>query len=161
MNGGIQKCTDAKKTFVLLVHLFGHGMASMKNVKMGAFMRIAGVVQNVMRNIYISMEKLVIFIVCLHLLGCRQTTSELKVFEGIPENSDIERIIIENIDENSVLKYTDIFDFVNYIKLETVDNSLIGRIDKIIKTDDKFIILDGSIAKMVFVCGYRRNRHCV
>jgi hypothetical protein len=61
------------------------------------------------------------------------------------------KITIDNIDENTVLKYSDIYDNIRFVKLETRDDNLIGRIDKIIATNDKFVILDLAIAKKVFV----------
>lgn len=69
--------------------------------------------------------------------------------ENIPK--DVEQINVESIDENSVLKYSDVFSSVHFIKLETQDNSIIGRIEKIIAVGNKFVILDASIAKKVFV----------
>jgi hypothetical protein len=74
---------------------------------------------------------------------------EFDVIEEVPKN--VRQISVEKIDENSVLKYSDIFSKFHFVKLETQDSSLIGRVDKIIATEDKFVILDASIAKMVFV----------
>jgi hypothetical protein len=70
----------------------------------------------------------------------------------MPEEGSYEKkITIDNIDINTLLNYSDIFDSVQYVKLETGDDNLIGRIDKIIATNDKFIILDMSVAKKVFI----------
>jgi hypothetical protein len=89
---------------------------------------------------------------CLQLqFGCGQPPNKIGVFEPVLFDSSVKIVKIENIDETAVVKYSDIYDDVNFIKLETQDSSLIGRIDKVIVTDDKIIVLDGSIAKMVFV----------
>jgi hypothetical protein len=84
-------------------------------------------------------------------MGCGHTSLEKASNEEINIAPDIEQIRITDIDENSVMKYSEIFDSIRFVRLETTDNSLIGRVDKIIVTDDRFVILDASIAKMVFV----------
>jgi hypothetical protein len=96
------------------------------------------------------MKKIFIF-TCLLLLGCKQVSKEPIMSEMIFEGSCEKKITINDLDENAVLKYSDIFDDIQFVKLETRDDNLIGRIDKIIATDDKFIILDMAIAKRVFV----------
>jgi hypothetical protein len=90
------------------------------------------------------MIKFYAIIVCLLLFGCKHTSNNEIISEG--------SIVIDiNINENSVLKYSDIFDSIRFIRLETQDSSLVGRIKKIIAIEDKFVVLDASIAKMVFV----------
>lgn len=98
----------------------------------------------------IIMRKIFIF-TCLLLLGCKQVSKEPALLELIEDHSFERKITIDNIDENIVLKYSDIYSDVSFVRLETQDNCLIGRIDKIITTDDKFIILDVAIAKKIFV----------
>jgi hypothetical protein len=95
--------------------------------------------------------KLIFIFACLLLLGCKQVSKEPALLELAEDNSFEKKIIIDAIDENTVLKYSDIYSDVRFFRLETLDNCLIGRIDKIIATDDKFIILDKAIAKKIFV----------
>lgn len=98
------------------------------------------------------MKNLLIIFACLCLLGCRQASDKTTTIESEEVIADsILRIKINDISENAVLKCSDIFDQLSYVKLETKDSCLIGRISKIIATDDKYVILDESIAKMIFV----------
>ncbi|MDR3062443.1 MAG: 6-bladed beta-propeller, partial [Dysgonamonadaceae bacterium] len=96
------------------------------------------------------MKQILIF-TCLLLFGCKQVSKESAVSEIAEESSFEKIIIIDPIDENVVLKYSDIYEDIQYVKLETRSDNLIGRIDKIITTDDKFIILDIAIARKVFI----------
>ncbi|WP_163221379.1 6-bladed beta-propeller [Bacteroides sp. 214] len=93
------------------------------------------------------------FIACLLLFGCKQATNNLLLYEeeNLQGDTFSRTISIDVLDENNVLKYSDVFDYVNFIKLETTDDAIIGRVDKIIALDDKYIILDSSLAKKVFV----------
>jgi hypothetical protein len=122
----------------------------MKNVKLEHRRLIVGNAQGVIYIFISVMKKYYLIITCLLFFGCKQVSKEKAIFE-LDVLEDTEQIVIENLDENSILKYSDVFNSVHFVKLEVQDSSLIGRIDKIIATEDKFIILDGSIAKMVFV----------
>ncbi|MDR0603462.1 MAG: 6-bladed beta-propeller [Bacteroidales bacterium] len=89
-----------------------------------------------------------LIIACLLLFGCKQAKDTIfsdTSFEG----SEI--IDIGSIDANSILKYSEIFESVSFVRLETHDSALIGSIDKIVVADNKFVILDETSAKMVFV----------
>jgi hypothetical protein len=106
-------------------------------------------------NAVIRYFNAVFIIMCLQLqFSCGQPPNKIGVFEPVLFDSSVKIVKIENVDEDIVVKYSDIYDNVNFIKLETQDSSLIGRIDKIIAIDDKIIILDKTIAKMVFVFDY-------
>lgn len=94
------------------------------------------------------MRKGYVMIVCLLLFGCRHVSKETVVSDTPFEGSEIIDVVIDN---NSVLKYSDIFDSIHFVRLETRDDALIGNIDKVIIADDKFAVLDGSKAKMVFI----------
>jgi hypothetical protein len=96
------------------------------------------------------MKKIFIY-TCLLLFGCKQVSKEPATSETINGNAFERKITIDNIDENTVLKYSDIYDSIQFVRLETRDDNLIGRIDKMIVTDDKFFILDIAIARKVFV----------
>lgn len=61
------------------------------------------------------------------------------------------KINLTDIIPYQVYKFSDIFDSIGFVKLETRDDALIGRIDRIIAVDNKYVILDGSISKAVFV----------
>ena len=96
-------------------------------------------------------KKLLIIACLLSLLGCRQASNKSKIPEETLFDESVTRIKIEDIDLNSILKYSDIFENIRFIRLDTNDSSLIGHIDKIVATEDKYIILDESLAKSVFV----------
>jgi hypothetical protein len=51
----------------------------------------------------------------------------------------------------SILNTSQLVDNINFIPLETTENNLIGTISKLIKTDDKYYILDNKKAKKIFV----------
>jgi hypothetical protein len=57
-------------------------------------------------------------------------------------------VLIDDFDKNLT---TNIITDVEYIKLETIPESLIGEISKIIVRDDKIFILDDLIAKNLFI----------
>lgn len=79
------------------------------------------------------------------LLSCNRHEKSEKV--SIP----ITRIAIDNIKETEFLKYSDIFESINIVRLETKNESLIGRIDKILYYNDMFFIMDQVQSKGVFV----------
>ncbi|MDR1373051.1 MAG: 6-bladed beta-propeller [Dysgonamonadaceae bacterium] len=87
----------------------------------------------------------------LLLFGCGQVSKEPALLEHEGDNSFEKKITIDAIDENTVMKYSEIYSDVRFVRLETQDNCLIGRINKIIAVDDKFIILDEHSAKKIFV----------
>ena len=98
-------------------------------------------------------ERFFLMACLLSLFGCRQAFNKeiFKNTEYAQDDPSMMRIKIEDIDPGSVLKYSDVLEYVSFVRLETTDNSLIGRVDKVIATDDKFIIMDSSIARMIFV----------
>ena len=88
-----------------------------------------------------STNFLLLFACLLLLWGCGQVS-----FGDSPISS-----IEIDIDESSVIKFSDIYECIRFVKLETSSDNLIGRVDKLIATNDKYIILDRSMANMVFV----------
>jgi len=101
------------------------------------------------------MRKILLFLACLYFfIGCRQASEKRSYVDSSYADSVVQadlQIKIGDFDPDLVLKYSDVYEKVSYVKLETLDNSLIGNIDKIVATEDKFIIMDQSLAKMVFV----------
>jgi hypothetical protein len=97
------------------------------------------------------MKKHFFLIACLLLFGCKRASNKVSIAEFNQEDNFGQKININNIDKTAVLRYSEVFDNVSFIKLETQANSLIGRIDKIIVTGNKFIILDISGANAIFV----------
>lgn len=51
----------------------------------------------------------------------------------------------------SILNTSQFVDSIHFIPLETTENNLIGTVTKIIKTDDKYYVLDNKMAKKIFV----------
>jgi hypothetical protein len=92
-----------------------------------------------------------VMIICLLLFGCKQASKEIKETTVSDKPCEGSEIIDVVIDKNSVLKYSDIYESVHFVRLETLDSVLIGEIDKIIAVDNKFVVLDDTKAKMVFV----------
>jgi len=96
-------------------------------------------------------KKLLIFACLLSFFGCRQVSVNSETTEDTSVNASVMHIKIEGFDGNTVLRYSDVFESVRFIKLETTNSCLIGNIDKIIATKDKFVIMDTSSAKTVLV----------
>ncbi len=96
--------------------------------------------------------KYFVLFACLWLVCCGQANKkDVVLFEEPVENDSIPVIDFSDLDLTQVPKFSDIFDSVSFVKLETRDDALIGMIDDIIAVDDKFVILDISMAKGVFV----------
>ena len=88
----------------------------------------------------------VLFIcVILILFSCNQPT-ELNKY-----TSDGTDVKIKGITAANSAKYSDLFDNVSLIPLQTTDDCLIGRIDKIFFYENHFYILDQVLGKGVFV----------
>jgi hypothetical protein len=66
------------------------------------------------------------------------------------ERLNITKITINKIPELKILSYSDLFDSIRLIKLETKKESLIGRIDKILFYNNFYLILDMVQSKAVF-----------
>lgn len=96
------------------------------------------------------LSKYSLIIVCLLLACCRQTPNNAVSNEEAYDDPSAKRLIVDHIEDNTVLKFSDVYDSVSFIRLETSVNSLIGNISKIIALEDKYIILDMISAKMVF-----------
>ena len=87
---------------------------------------------------------------CLFLLlhpSCGQTPTGI----NLPEiNLPPSQILKINLDEDLVvLPQSAIFETVNYIKLETTSDCLIGSISKLLYINDTLIIMDGSDARPI------------
>ena len=94
----------------------------------------------------------IFFVLLLFVVNCKNKPKEnITLYGATSENLFSESLIVDNIDENTVLKFSDIFDSISFIRLETNETALIGSVEKIIAVNDKFIILDGIIAKKVLV----------
>lgn len=52
---------------------------------------------------------------------------------------------------NNVCKASNIYDSLTYIKLETTPDCVIGVIDKIIPVNDRFIVVDKTVSKSIFL----------
>jgi hypothetical protein len=96
--------------------------------------------------------KFFIIILCLLLISCnRQVSKSVSGYEDVETvDSSVEKITVENINRYNVLKCSEVFDSISFVRLETCDSSLIGTINKIVATDEYFFILDYSTAKAVF-----------
>lgn len=88
-----------------------------------------------------------VFIVLL--LSCKDNLKQESMQE-YRDTKGFEEITI-NSSKQSEIKESDFISHIDFIKLETVDESIIGKIDKI-EMDDKYIyILDRRAAKTLFV----------
>ncbi len=91
------------------------------------------------------MKKIInVIIVAFIMVSCKNRT-EYK------SDLDYTKIPAYDIKECNILKYSTIFDTIKFVKLETNDACLIGRIDKLIHYKSKFLILDKHIAKSIYV----------
>lgn len=97
------------------------------------------------------MNKYFVSFACLLLIGCGRANRTAAVFVDPSENDSIPAIDLSEPELDRIPKFSEVFDSVRFIPLETRDDALIGRIDKILAVDNKYVILDGSQAKAVFV----------
>lgn len=79
------------------------------------------------------------------------------IFTSCNRKNDFERnknysyISPDDISFCQVTKYSDLFDSIRFIKLETMENCIIGNIDKLIYHKNRFYILDRHISKSVLI----------
>ena len=64
---------------------------------------------------------------------------------------------IQGIDSWKIGKYSDFFDSINFVKLETNPESIIGRIDKVLSYKGKYFILDQVQRKAVLAFDTKGN----
>ncbi len=94
-------------------------------------------------------KKYIFLLVIIALLSCNKNNEFI-------ENSNCSNVTIHDIKKYNILKYSDLFDSIRLVKLETSDQCLIGNINRIVNYKNKFYILDRQIAKALFVfndCG--------
>jgi CRISPR/Cas system-associated protein endoribonuclease Cas2 len=90
--------------------------------------------------------KRLLYIFIVLLVSCSQPTKDSR-------NSTLKKVSINKSDfSKTVYNTSDIVENQYYIPLETIDSiNLIGRIDKIIFTNDRIFILDRNISKTLFI----------
>ena len=99
-------------------------------------------------NILLSLLVLVIL-----LLSCKESTRNFsRKTEGVSLLTNIEKAIEVNIDlNNDCLPFDSLMTKVNYVKLETTGDNLVGGISQILFVDDKIIIVDAEKSKTITV----------
>ena len=88
------------------------------------------------------------FKICFYILSVLFILTSCKKFS--PENNLKVRITVPLLRSDHQIMLSSISDSLQYIKLETTDECLIGGIDKIYSVGDKLIILDGRITNSIF-----------
>jgi hypothetical protein len=95
------------------------------------------------------MKKYFLLLCCVAFIyGCK---------ENVTTQYDSMQVEIE-WGKNDQILLSDIVDSIAYIPLETTDKSLIGRIDKVVCSDDYVYILDAEVSTSIFVFDYS-GRH--
>ena len=99
-------------------------------------------------NILLSLLVLVIL-----LLSCKESTRNFsRKTEGVSLLTNIEKAIEVNIDlNNDCLPFDSLMTKVNYVKLETTGDNLIGEISQLLFVDDKIIVVDVWKSKIITV----------
>ena len=99
-------------------------------------------------NILLSLLVLVIL-----LLSCKESTRNFsRKTEGVSLLTNIEKAIEVNIDLNKdCLPFDSLMTKVNYVKLETTGDNLIGEISQLLFVDDKIIVVDVWKSKIITV----------
>lgn len=82
-------------------------------------------------------------------MSCSQSKSEIETEEIIPVNLDLVQ---------DTLRLSNFIDSISYIPLETDSNFLIGRIDKLVVTDEFIFVLDKKLARSVFCFDKEGNK---
>lgn len=90
-------------------------------------------------KIYIALLLILVFASCTRKPSIEETDDH-PIIINIPDS----------IDKFKFSKYSDFYDTVKLVRLETKENCLIGRIDKIISYKSNFFVLDQTQSKSVF-----------
>lgn len=69
---------------------------------------------------------------------------------GMSSGNDVVTVKIERCDENVTEKFDSLFNYHKHVILETTDESLVGRINKILFTDDAIYIMNDNSRITVF-----------
>lgn len=91
------------------------------------------------------MKTIFLFLACLSLLFTIGCTGQLNT-TAVCENEikiDPEQIL-------DSVPFSEIFKKISYIKIQTDDNFLVGRIDKLVVGDDRVFMLDRKLSRAVF-----------
>ncbi|TKG94477.1 6-bladed beta-propeller [Puteibacter caeruleilacunae] len=96
-------------------------------------------------------QQLLILLGCLILFGgCGQGRVKENL-SGIAVNEGLIRINVDTITRESKINYSDIFDGIEIIALETKEECLIGQVDQLEIVNDTIYILDSFSAKALFL----------
>lgn len=91
------------------------------------------------------MKHIAILTVAILIISCSEKS---KLEEGTGNVVDVS---IYNLEDCNFMPYSELFDSVNLIPLETNERCLIGKIDKVLYHNNMILILDKIVAKSVFM----------
>ena len=93
--------------------------------------------------------KIKILLSLLICFSCKENNEKIITNMEIPEGTT--RISISSLEEYSTLKFSEIFDDVEYLKLETKNESLIGEVYEIDYFQENYYVLDKIKSKSIFI----------
>jgi hypothetical protein len=91
------------------------------------------------------MKQIIILLLITVLAACEN--KKVNIEENI---STAKKISIDTDKSKKNLKYSDVFEKIDYVRIATSDDFLIGNIDKLIVSDTHFYIVDNTISRSVF-----------
>ena len=96
---------------------------------------------------------LLLFILVVFFSSCKKNSRNFsKEIEAISSLINIEKTVEVHIDlDNDCLSFDSLMNKVNYVKLETTGDNLIGKISQLLFVDDKIIVVDASRSKTITV----------
>ncbi|TGV01042.1 6-bladed beta-propeller [Flavivirga rizhaonensis] len=92
--------------------------------------------------------KILLSLICLTFVSSCTHDNKKKIYIDDRQKT---KISIKKIDNWKISKYSELFDSIKFVQLETTEKSIIGRIDKLINWDNKYFILDQVQRKAVLV----------
>ena len=110
----------------------------------------------------IIMNKVYIVFVFIFFISCQNKPTPLSEITKMDVDADVSNVKNITIDSSDAITLSvkdaeesydvgEFIDSIEYIPLETRDDVLIGRISKVILHNNKFYLLDSSVAKSIFI----------
>lgn len=106
---------------------------------------------NTMKNIKTNYLKYLIIILTSYFFITCHFNNKAEIISNTSTNKELIEINIDNQDYENTVSYSDLFNSVKFVPLETNRNCLIGQIDEIELYNDTIFILDKSIGKAIYM----------
>lgn len=102
------------------------------------------------KNEFIMIKTCMLVIMCLFLV-CLIGCSDKNRIGTSTKTEDLISINLDELEISAPIMYSDLFDDIKFIELESTPNSLLGTISKVIYYNDTIYVMDKSVSKAVFL----------